>query len=277
MAFEMTTQDWGPAWHSWNETLRTRVRVTTALVRREMRAHFGESRIGYLWAVFEVLLHLGGFVLVFTFLFKRSVPLGTSTALFLLTGIVPYFLYMKLASYISGAIGSNRSLLNLPPVKPVDVIVARVVLQATTYLFVSFFLFVCLYLGGINGAVPSNLFSVMEACLLAICLGTGIGMINIVILSFFDRWMTIFGITTFPLWMFSGIWFLPEQVPQPLRDYMLYNPILHIVLLFRTAFYPDYHAVFLDVPYAILVATLAVALGLALMQVARRSVLEPLH
>lgn len=271
----MTVPRMTTKWQEWGVPIRVHVRVVGALVRREMRAHF-ESRIGYLWALLMPAMHLGGFMLVFTYLIKRHVPLGTSTPLFLLTGIVPYFLYSKMATYVSGAVGSNRALLVLPPVKVSDVIVARVVLEATTYLFVGFIMFFILYLGGISEAIPYDPLAVMDACSLAICLGLGVGMINIVIVSYIPSWMTFFGMLTFPLWMFSGIWFLPEQVPQPYRDYMLYNPLMHVVLMFRKAFYWNYKAVYLDSSYAVVVIGLTLAMGLTLMQVARRRVLDPL-
>jgi capsular polysaccharide transport system permease protein len=264
-----------PLRHQLSAAIRMHVRIVAALVRREMKAHFGASRIGYLWALIEPALHLATYLMIFIFVFRRHAPVGTSIALFVLTGFVPYFLYSKLANYVSASIGSNRSLLTLPPVKPLDVVAARVVLESATYLFVGSLMFLGLYLSGIPDAAPYDPLKVMEACAVAICLGLGIGMINIVILSYFHNWMTFFGMISTPLWFFSGIWFLPEQVPEPYRGYMLYNPLLHVILMFRTAFYGDYASTFLDAPYVITVDLLLLATGLALMQVARRKVLEP--
>jgi capsular polysaccharide transport system permease protein len=271
----LTTYDVTQEWRRWGYAIRTHIRVVSALVRREMRAHFGDSRIGYLWALIEPALHLVAYLLIFTVIFNRHAPIGTSAALFMMTGIIPYFLYSKLSTYVSAAIGSNRNLLTLPPVKPIDVIIARVVLESATYLFVGFLMFLALYIGGIAEAVPHEPLAVIEASILAIGIGLGVGMINIVIQSYFHNWMAIFGFCTVPLWFFSGIWFLPEQVPQPFREYMLYNPVLHVVLKFRTGFYSNYSSFYLDTAYAINVAVLLLATGFALMHVARRKVLEP--
>lgn len=271
----MTVHDATPAWQSWDAGVQTHVRVVSALVRREMRARGGESRLGYLWALIEPGLHLIAYMVVFSYILKRNAPLGHSTVLFMLTGIVPYFLFSKMAMYVSGAVGGNRALLTLPPVKLPDVVAARVVLESTTYLFVAFLMFLGLYLGGIAGAIPYEPLAVAEACTLAICFGMAVGVINIVILSFFHNWLTIYGLFSFPLWFFSGIWFLPEQIPQPYRDYMLFNPIMHFIVWFRTGFYRDFKPASLDPAYTISVTALALAIGLALMRVARRKVLEP--
>jgi capsular polysaccharide transport system permease protein len=265
----------GTEWQMWRGGVRTHVRVIGALVRREMRAHF-ESRIGYLWALLTPALHLGAFLLLFAVLLKRAIPIGTSTSLFLLTGIVPYFLFSKMASYVSSAIGSNRPLLLLPPVKVLDVVVARLVLEATTYLFVSFVMFSIIYMFGVSDAVPADPLALMAACTLAISFGLAMGLINIVLGSYIHNWLMFYGILTFPLWMFSGIFYLPEQIPQPFREYVIYNPIMHIVLLFRVSSYPTYKAPYLDVTYAVGVTIAFLALGLALMEVARRRVLDPL-
>jgi capsular polysaccharide transport system permease protein len=271
----MTIHDARPAWPFWDAGIQTHVRVISALIRREMRAHGGESRLGYLWALIEPGLHLMAYMVVFTYILKRHTPLGNSTVLFMLTGIVPYFLFSKMAMYVSGAVGGNRALLTLPPVKLPDVVAARVVLESTTYLFVAFIMFLALYLGGVAEAIPCEPLAVAEACTLAICLGLGVGAINMVSMSFFHNWMTIYGLISFPLWFFSGIWFLPEQVPQPYRDYLLYNPLMHILMWFRTGFFREFKAVYLDAPYTVSVIVLMLAIGLALMRVAQRKVLEP--
>ncbi len=272
----MTVDDARPEGQQWDVTIRRHVRVVSALVRREMSAYGGESRLGYMWAIIEPILHLLGYMVIFEYILKRNSSLGGSLPLFLLTGIVPYFLFSKMAVYVSSAVRSNRSLLNLPPVKPFDVVVARVVLESTTYLFVGFIMFVGLYLGGIASAIPYDPMAVMQACVLSICLGLGVGMINLVITSFFHNWMTIYGLFSFPLWFFSGLWFLPEQVPQPFREYVLYNPLTHVVMWFRTGFYRDFKAVYLDPSYVVGVSVLLVVIGSALMRVTRRKLLEPL-
>jgi capsular polysaccharide transport system permease protein len=271
----MTVQDIPEDSPSWGLSARIQLRVIAALIRREMRAHFGDSRMGYLWALLEPAMHLAVYMALFAYILQRRASLGTSTALFIMTGVIPYFMYSKVAAYVGGAIGGNRSLLTLPLVKPHDVIIARCMLEAATYYVVGFLTFLALFLHGIDEAVPHDLLSVLEATAIAIAMGTGVGMINIVIVSFIRNWMMLFGFISTPLWFLSCLWYLPEQVPEPLRYYLLYNPLVHVFLLFRMGFYRDFNPGLLDVPYAIAFATILVALGLALMNVARRRILAP--
>lgn len=259
----------------WAEVTRAQVRVISALVRREMRAHFGESRLGYLWAIIEPILHLASFVLVLIVLFKRHAPMGDNATFFVMTAVLPYFLYFKLASYIGYSIESNRPLFNLPPVKPLDVVLARTILETATYLVVGIILVVGLLIGGVSEAAPAHPLQLAEAVAVVVMFGMGFGMINIIVRLFISNWMTVFSLVTSPLYLLSGIWFLPEQVPQPLRDYLLYNPLMHFVMWSRTGFYRDYDPEYLDRPYAAAWALGALVLGLALLRVGRRKVLEP--
>ncbi len=270
-----SASEYPPVRRLWSDAARQQMRVIAALIRRETRAHFGELRLGYLWAIIEPTLHLLAYVVIFTYLIRRHTPMGDSLALFMLTGMIPYFLYYKLATYLAGAIDQNRSLLNLPPVKPFDILVSRAILESATYLFVGFILLTCIYIDGSKDAVPSYPIRVVVPILAAGGFGFGFGVINAILRVFVRNWMTIFGLLSGPLFLLSGIWFLPSAVPPPFRDYLLYNPIMHYIMWVRSGFYRGYDPSDLDRGYAIGWSILSVILGLTLLRVARRKLLEP--
>lgn len=263
-------------WQSWRATLRRQVRVISALIRREARVHFGQARLGYLWAIIEPVLHLMVYAVLFTYIFRRTNPLGGDLILFMLTGLVPYFLFSKLASYLASAVEGNRALLNLPPVMPFDVLAARAVLESATYLFVGFILLVALALLNDVDVVPYHPMGLAAAIACTLAFGIGVGVINAVARSMFRNWMTLFGLALAPAFLLSGIWFLPSQIPMPFREYILYNPVAHYIMWVRTGFYSNYDPVELDRGYAVCCSALAVALGLLLLRVFRRRLLEPI-
>jgi capsular polysaccharide transport system permease protein len=262
------------SWQRWGEAVNAQLRVIAALVRRESRVRFGEMRLGYLWAIIEPILHLAIYAVLFTYVLRRHAPLGDNLIIFMLTGLVTYFLFSKLSAYVAHAIDGNRSLLNLPPVTIFDVVVARAVLEAVTHLVVAFLLLVGLFLDGAN-AVPNDLTQVFAATLCTVGLGFGIGLINAVLRAFVKNWMTIFGLLLSPAFLLSGIWFLPGQIPQPFREYLLYNPLMHCIMWIRMGFYSNYNPVDLDQPYVIASCLVSIAVGLASMRIARRKLLEP--
>lgn len=64
------------------EPWRVQVRVISALVRRETRAHFGEYRLGYLWAIIEPGAHLGALMILFIYVLRRHIPVPGDPTLF---------------------------------------------------------------------------------------------------------------------------------------------------------------------------------------------------
>ncbi len=270
-----SSSDDGFSWRDWVEASRLQLRVLAALVRRETRAHFGERRLGYLWAVIEPALHLLVYMVLFTYILRRNNPVGGSLPFFIVTGIIPYFLYYKQATYVALSVISNKSLLNLPLVKPFDVLVARAILEAATYLLVGFIMLFALYLTGVSQAVPGDPLAVAEAIGGIVTFGFGVGMINAVLRVFIPNWLTLFAFFLGPLWLLSGIFFLVDEVPEPARGYLLYNPILQFIIWFRSGFYLGYSHTYLDRGYALVWSTACLVLGLVLVRVAHRKLLEP--
>ncbi|MGH6981758.1 MAG: ABC transporter permease [Stellaceae bacterium] len=257
------------------EPWRIQVRVISALVRRETRAHFGEYRLGYLWAVIEPGAHLAALVILFIYILHRHIPVPGSSMLFFLTGLVPWFVCYKIAVYLTASIAGNRSLLQLPLVKPLDVAISRAILEAATYIVVAFLFFGMLYASGNDAAIPQDPFAVAGAVIVLVTLGFGIGLINTVIYSVFAQWSFLFSTIFGPLYLLSGIFFLVDEIPQPFRDYLLFNPILHLIVWFRMGFYPTYPHAYLDRGYAVWCAVGALVLGLGLFRISIRKLLTP--
>ena len=259
----------------WLHGIRLQIRVIGALVLRETRSHFGEMRLGYLWAIIEPCLHLFMYTLLFRYILICRSPVGGSLPVFFLTGFIPYFLYQKIASYLTTAVQGNRSLLNLPPIKPLDVLVARAILELITYLLAGAILLTAVFLKGDRQAIPYDPVTVEEAIAVAVCFGFGIGMINVVLNAYIRSWPFLFTVFFGPLYFLSGIFFVVEEVPLPYRDYLLYIPTLQIVVWFRRGFYHNYSPTYFYPGYILAWTVSVMVIGLALMRIMRRKLLEP--
>ena len=116
------------------DALALQGRVVWALVLREMRTRFGHSRLGYAWALGEPVV----FILVLSALKSAAgggvSALGTSIPVFFFTGIVPFLMFRRTTQQLGSAISANRALLNYPPVRPVDTLIARALLEIATML-----------------------------------------------------------------------------------------------------------------------------------------------
>lgn len=247
-------------------------RVTAALIVREMSTRYGSKPGGYLWAIFDPVAHVTMMTVIFQ-AFARMPALGLSFPLFFASGYLPFTFYQRMSSFMAGTIKANKTLLSYPVVSPFDAITSRFTLQFMTDALVSaVILFMIIELGGV--AQPMNIAGMIEAAGAAAVLGLGIGAINIVMFARSPLYEQIFGIVNRPLFMISGVFFLPESLPNPFRDLILYNPLVHIIMWFRGALYPEYRADGLDTGYVIEFALVCFVVGLALLTASMREIRE---
>ena len=118
------------------QALNVQGRVISALTLRETRARYGDSKLGFFWALFEPFAHIVVFIGIFSAM-GRAIPLGDSMGIFILTGIIPWLLYSNIVGNVMVALNSNKALLGYPQVMPLDIVISRVILDAITLLIVS--------------------------------------------------------------------------------------------------------------------------------------------
>lgn len=232
---------------SFAQGLLGQLRVVHALALRETRTRFGSNHLGYVWALLEPLFWIGTFAGLFA-LANRLAPAGMAVVPFLATGVITYDLVTKTAERGSQAINGNKALLFYPQVQTLDLILARGALELATYGVVF-----ALIIGGWAFTVPrlriDDLLLLTSGLGLAGMLGMGLGLVlcGLNVLSpTVDR---IRGPLFRPLFWISGLFFIPQSFPTAVREFLLYNPILHCVELVRSGFFPSYDSPYVDVPY----------------------------
>jgi capsular polysaccharide transport system permease protein len=248
------------------------LRVTAALIAREMSTRYGSKPGGYLWAVFDPVAHVAMMTLIFQAL-ARMPALGLSFPLFFASGYLPFTFYQRMSSFIAGTLKANKALLSYPVVSPFDALVSRFILQLITDALVAVvILMMIVEFGGLTQ--PMNIAGMIEAAGAAAVLGLGAGAINIVMFARFPIYEQIFGIINRPLFMISGVFFLPENLPNPFRDFILYNPLVHVIMWFRSSVYGEYRADALDWGYVIEFALVCFVAGLMLLTASTREIRE---
>jgi capsular polysaccharide transport system permease protein len=211
------------------------MRVVFAFIIREIASRYGRSPGGYLWAVVEPIAYVGMMSLLFGAL-ARAPALGTSFPLFFATGFIAYSMYNGMVGYLSSSISANKNLLQYPLVAPIDPFVGRAILQGLTSVVVA-----AVILWGAWLTEPHspalNWAALIEATAFAWALAAGVALTNIVLFERFKLYEKIFGIVTRPLFLLSGVFYVPNQMPHPFQEVLLANPITQIIVLFREGFY----------------------------------------
>ena len=242
------------------QALNVQVRVISALILRETRARYGNSKLGFFWALFEPFAHVIVFIGIFSAM-GRAIPLGQSMGLFILTGIIPWLLFSKTVINIMNAINSNKALMGYPQVMPLDIILSRVILDAATFLIV-----LILFLAGfsfLEFEIKIDSFLQMAGAYgLLILLATGVGLINIAIIPLYPSYKSIYTAFSRPLYFLSGIFFTANFLPLEVFKLIDFNPIIHLIEWFRSGFYPSFQSQLYDPDYAIAVCVCIFSLGL---------------
>lgn len=247
-------------------------RAVMALVLREMQTTYGRSPGGYLWALLEPI---GGIVLL-TLIFStgfRSPPIGTAFAPFYASGMVPFLLFTSVSLQVSESLRFSRQLLAYPSVTFVDALLARLIVNGMTQLLVGYIVFTgILMIYDTQGVL--DLEKIVLSFAMALSLAAGIGTLNCFLKMQFPVWGNIWAILTRPLFIISCIFFLFDTIPQPYRDYLWYNPLVHVVGVMREGFYSTYDASYVSVTYVMGLSLICLTVGLLMLFRFHRELLD---
>lgn len=244
----------------WREGWGIQRRVIGALVYRELKTRVSEVRFG----VAGVFIEPVGVIIVFVglhHLISHKTP-GIDASLFFTPGAVYFSMFTEIAIRTLNAMKANESLFFYRPVKPVDTVIARALvemgLMAIVYLVV---------LGGIfllSEQVMMNDFPLLVISFLALAAtAAGLGLIFLVAGHRYPILHQLLPISIRPLFLISGIFFSTYYLPQWLQPWMTWNPILQAVELSRQALSYDYQVPeSISLPYLLALAAVSCCLGL---------------
>ena len=242
-----------------------------ALFLREIRTRFGKFRLGYFWAILEPSAHLLVLLGIFGFIMHRTMP-DISFPVFLLNGIIPYFIFSNITNRSVGAIEANQGLFNYRPVKPIDTIIARAMLETLIYAAVYILLMLVVWMAGEYFSII-NLLQLAVSWGLLIIFSCGIGLIFMVVGRTFAETQKFLPILLKPLYFISCIMFPLHSIPKDYWPYLLWNPLVHAFELSREAVMPGYVSEGVSLSYLALCALITVFIGLSLYRIREEAML----
>ena len=221
-------------------TERSLLATLLPLLRFQVATIQAESRFALIWALFgpAVLLAL---ISAMYFLSGTHYILGMDVASFSMTGATTWIMFRQIIFRSSTTYVSARSLLNLPGVTPL----ATALMQAAVYLVLYMFVFGLLITAGFQLdliSLPANwpLFALLVAAM-----GTGGAAIGVLFGAIATRWhyfLRMAPVIERFLELFSGVFFVSEQLPEQYRAYVLWSPFAHGMQLLRSAYFSSYQS-----------------------------------
>ena len=240
------------------------LRTIFALMLREMATSYGRSAMGYLWAIIEPVAALTLMTLVFS-IFLRSPALGSSFPLFFASGYLVFNIYTSVGNSVSNAVKYSRPLLEFPAVTALDAILARFLLNYLTHLMVIFIIISGIIVIG-DLQVIMDYGKIFLALFVAGAFALGVGTFNCYLFVAFPSYLQVWAILNRPMFIISGIFFLFDSVPQPYRDMLWYNPLVHIIGLMRSGIYATYEASYASALYVLGISLVLFMVGLHLLR-----------
>ncbi len=206
------------------------------LAVRELKASYAGSAFGLLWAVFNPVVYLAVYGVVFGVFFKSTPDpvYGTdSFFLFLLCGLVPWQFFSQTMNSSAGTLVKNFSLIKkavgfpaeiLPVVTVISNIISHVIGLALLVIVVAF-------TAGLTPYVLLVFFYLFLAAVFAVGLGWVISGINV----FLKDIEQMLGLVTMGWLFLTPIFYSPSFIPARYLFIMKLNPIYHLVEGYRLA------------------------------------------
>ncbi|MET7247937.1 ABC transporter permease [Methylobacterium sp. EM32] len=239
--------------------LEVQLDVLGALMLRDMRTRFGGTMWGYGiavgWPCAHILVITAAYVLM-----KRPTPIGDSIVLFAVSGLSPYIIMNYMSRKMMEGPMQNKQLIYFPQVKFFDVVISRALVEICTSslsIIMVFFLATCF---GAN-VIPRDTFTFCQSMILSILFAMSLGFMNVFISQMLPQWQIGVIVPTIIMYFTSGTIIVTEAMPQIIYEYVQWNPLMHIVKVCRSGFYPGYGQDS-DILYVLLVSGNLALIGL---------------
>lgn len=240
------------------------LRSFSALILREMTTTYGRSPGGYLWAILEPLAAMLLLSVVFDVI-MRGPALGHNFMYFFASGVLPFQLYQTLTSTTGSSVRFSKPLLEYPGVTFLDALAARFVLNAMTELLIMVLIFAGLI--EFYDLTPIMRWpAIFNAIAMAMALGFGVGVMNCYLITRFPLWQMAWAVLNRPLFFVSAVMFIPEHMPWIVRDFFLWNPLIHMIGELRRGLFATYDAAYVSPLFVYGLSLILSVMGLLLLR-----------
>lgn len=235
-------------------------RVVDALTYRELRTRVSESRGGFLGVLIQPL---GSIAIWTTFMMALNAHRGGSlnVVLFLASGIILFSIFSQTVQRSLNAMQANEALLFYRPVKPIDIVIARMLCE--TGLYTCCLLIVCLGVSiQFDQLYIANLPLFSLSILLMALNGFSVGLLFMSAAHVVSWVRPVAQWFLRVLWFVSGVAFRYWYLPAWTRPFFRWNPLTHCIELNRISLSDDYFTPDASVSYALCSCLCMLALAL---------------
>ena len=224
-------------------------RVLGALFLREVLTRFGRHNIGFLWLFVEPMIFTIGITILWT---AAKTVHGSDLPIvaFALTGYSSVLLWRNMPARCIGALWANLSLLYHRNIKPLDIYIARLMLEfggATISFTVLSVFFIAI--GWLNP--PENLLEVVGGWMIIAWLGSSLAIWLGALSHETEIIEKVWHPVAYLLFPLSGAAFMVDALPPTAQDIVLYIPMVHGTEIVREGYFGSKARAHYDLAYII--------------------------
>jgi len=158
-------------------------------------------------------------------------------------------------SAMARALSTHRHMVHFAGVRMSDVLFAAALLELLNALLV--FVFVWLLIIAVFGSTPiHDPLQTFEGVLVTAFTGASFGRLTAILGLLSETTKRLVPILVRPLFWVSGVFFTVSELPDALRPYLYWNPLLHAVEIMRSGVFLDYESDFYDIRVPLLMSAL---------------------
>ena len=249
------------SWQSLRRSWAIQRRVIWALLLREMLTRYGRHNIGFLWLFVEPMLFTLGVTALWTA--TESVH-GSDLPIvaFAITGYSSVLLWRNMPNRCIGALEPNLSLLYHRNVRPIDIYVSRLLLEAAGATMS--FIFLALFFGFIGWLeLPEDVLQIATAWGMLAWFGVGLAIFLGTVSESSETIEKLWHPMSYLLFPLSGAAYLVDSLPQAAQDVVLWLPMVHGVEYLREGYFGSQITAHYDLSYMAICNLALTILGLA--------------
>ena len=253
------------------EGFRIQRRVITSLVMRELAHRAERSRFGPIAAVIEPCMQIILLGVVLSIFNRGLPPLGTSLFFFYSTGVLPFYLLLHIVNHTQSLYSERQALLNVPRIKRLDLVIAACIAELLIGAMTVSIVYTLFFSFG-YGEGTDNIIQAVYAYFCVWLFASGVGLIGAALNSVSSLWEKCWQTVQRVLYFLSGVFFIPQMMPDWARSVLIWNPLLVGIEWFRSGFFVHYSQPWINKPYLLLISLVCILAGTALERVLRRNV-----
>lgn len=218
----------------------------------------------------EPAMFVIGVMIIFSFV-DSDYPYGITPAEWLAVGYPTLLFWRNGTSRVIKAIDINRALLHHQPIRPMDIIYSRILLEFSSGVAVFLFLFPIFIVVGICH-VPANFLIMVTGYILIIWFSFAFVMIMAGLAEMSESIERVSHIILYLMLPFCGVFYPTFVVPEPYRNYLLYFPLIDAVDYFHHGYFGSQIPSYYNIGYTVFVLIAMTLFGLAISGLAIKKV-----